>query len=137
MPFFKISRFFKFINLNKEKNVEATKVFQLASSHFDGEKISCVAILKITKGEDAGKQFILDSKGAYAGRKSSCQIYLRAPNISRYHAFFGWEKKKLYLEDKGSTNGTYVNNQLIRKKYLKPGDCVRIGDTEIVVEVIQ
>jgi pSer/pThr/pTyr-binding forkhead associated (FHA) protein len=37
----------------------------------------------------------------------------------------------MYIEDMGSTNGTYVNGrQLRRPERLKVSDSVRIGDTE-------
>jgi len=41
-----------------------------------------------------------------------------------------------YLEDLGSTNGTYVNGQpLAAERLLRPGDVVAVGSTELVYEV--
>jgi pSer/pThr/pTyr-binding forkhead associated (FHA) protein len=41
----------------------------------------------------------------------------------------------VYVEDIGSTNGTYVNGvRLTRERRLAPGDLIRIGETDLRFE---
>jgi predicted component of type VI protein secretion system len=47
--------------------------------------------------------------------------------VSGHHAKIYWDGEQYTLEDNGSLNGTYVNNQRISKHKLKNGDAVLIG----------
>jgi len=47
--------------------------------------------------------------------------------VSGHHAKIYWEGEHYVLEDNGSLNGTYVNNQRVSKHQLKNGDSVLIG----------
>ena len=58
------------------------------------------------------------------------------PLVSRKHAIIEKDGETLYLEDKGSTNGTYVNKNPVsagKKVKIKSGDTVMIGKTELKV----
>src|SRR6056297_3902195 len=58
------------------------------------------------------------------------------PLVSRKHAIIEKDGDTLYLEDKGSTNGTYVNRnplQAGKKLEVKNGDAIMIGKTELKV----
>ncbi|HMB21031.1 MAG TPA: FHA domain-containing protein [Spirochaetota bacterium] len=58
------------------------------------------------------------------------------PLVSRKHAIIEKDGETLYLEDKGSTNGTSVNNNAVsagKKVKIKSGDTVMIGKTELKV----
>jgi predicted component of type VI protein secretion system len=47
--------------------------------------------------------------------------------VSGHHAKIYWDGEQYTLEDNGSLNGTYVNNQRVTKHRLKNGDTVLIG----------
>jgi len=47
--------------------------------------------------------------------------------VSGHHARISWEQTHYVVEDLGSLNGTYVNNERIGKAQLKHGDRVKIG----------
>src|SRR5262249_47248805 len=47
--------------------------------------------------------------------------------VSGHHAKVYWEGEHYVIEDNGSLNGTYVNNQRITKHPLKDGDSATIG----------
>src|SRR5260221_1035148 len=47
--------------------------------------------------------------------------------VSGHHAKIYWEQNHYTLEDLGSLNGTYVNNQRVGKAVLKEGDQIVIG----------
>ena len=53
---------------------------------------------------------------------------------SARHAVVEARADGLWVEDLGSTNGTFVNGDRIAAERLNPGDVLRIGQTELVFE---
>ena len=47
--------------------------------------------------------------------------------VSGHHARISWEQEHYVLEDLGSLNGTYVNNERVGKATLKHGDEISLG----------
>ncbi|RMD88107.1 MAG: FHA domain-containing protein [Candidatus Dadabacteria bacterium] len=71
-----------------------------------------------------------------AGRSNKCFLRVDSPDVSSVHARFGYESGKFWVEDLGSTNGTYVEDQQISGRYVfNPGIGVRLGGSVIVVGV--
>ena len=53
------------------------------------------------------------------------------PFASSAHARIFPRGQFMYIEDMGSTNGTFLNGRQVRSaERLKPADTIRIGDTE-------
>ena len=70
------------------------------------------------------------------GRGDRAEIRLQDPFASSLHARIYRQGKILVIEDLGSTNGTYLNEELLESpRPLHPGDSVRIGDSEFTFEV--
>jgi hypothetical protein len=70
------------------------------------------------------------------GRGDTVEIRLNDPFASSRHARVYEQGKILVVEDLGSTNGTYLNEELLDgPRPLHPGDRVRIGDSEFIFEV--
>ncbi|HEV2074947.1 MAG TPA: FHA domain-containing protein [Thermoleophilaceae bacterium] len=68
---------------------------------------------------------------ATLGRSSSADIRVDDPFASSAHARIFPRGQFMYIEDMGSTNGTYLNGRQLRQpERLKVSDTVRIGDTE-------
>lgn len=62
------------------------------------------------------------------GRDSSCHIRIPDASVSHKHARVYHSDGEWYVEDLGSTNGTFVNDRpLTRPVVLRPGDTVSIG----------
>lgn len=62
------------------------------------------------------------------GRSSDCDVSLDDTYLSSRHARFSNDEGDLSVEDLGSTNGTYVNEQLIKGRvHLSRGDIVQAG----------
>ena len=78
---------------------------------------------------DAKISFTLPPNGAILGRENELKDYLGVKSyVSRKHCRLALENGAVYLEDLGSANGTYVNNQRINAKtQLKPGDEIGLG----------
>jgi hypothetical protein len=68
---------------------------------------------------------------ATLGRAQSADIRVEDPFASSAHARIFPRGQFMYIEDMGSTNGTYLNGRALRKpERLRVSDTVRIGDTE-------
>jgi hypothetical protein len=81
-------------------------------------------------GLDPGTTFDL-IEGATMGRADTAEIPVDDPFASSVHARIFQRGQFLYIEDMGSTNGTYLNGRKLRSaERLKIGDTVRIGETE-------
>ena len=85
---------------------------------------------------EEGDELSLDSSALLVGRGSRNDVDLTADEYaSSEHARIEPRRDGVWLEDVGSTNGTYLNGiQLTRAKRLTPGDVVRIGETELRYE---
>jgi hypothetical protein len=82
-------------------------------------------------GHEPGSVFDLGNGGATLGRSANSDIEVDDPFASSAHARIFPRGDFMYIEDVGSTNGTYLNGrQLRRAEQLKMADSIRIGDTE-------
>src|SRR5438105_737463 len=68
------------------------------------------------------------------GRRDSCDIPLRFPNISSKHCALTFHSGYWELADLGSTNGVKVNGNRVQKKVLKPGDRITIGKRDYRID---
>jgi predicted component of type VI protein secretion system len=95
-------------------------------------------ILEIVEGSGAGKQVPLEGV-VEVGREPGMQLLLDEDSqVSRRHARISAQGGSVVVEDLGSTNGTYVNDQPISTpRSLKPGDKVRVGLTVIELRTRQ
>ncbi len=65
--------------------------------------------------------------GKVIGRDSSCDICLPHDDVSKRHASLSQRSDgQVYIEDLGSTNGTYVNGERVTSRVLRSGDKVTI-----------
>jgi pSer/pThr/pTyr-binding forkhead associated (FHA) protein len=88
-------------------------------------------ILEIVEGTGAGKQVELRDP-VEVGRDPASPLSLDDTQASRRHARFSVQNGAAVVEDVGSTNGTFVNNQILHSpRFLNPGDQVRVGVTVI------
>jgi FHA domain len=81
---------------------------------------------------DEKEEFVLDSQAITIGRGSQNTIPLDDDEFaSAEHARIEPRQDGVWLEDVGSTNGTYLNGvKLTRPRKLTPGDLVRVGETD-------
>jgi pSer/pThr/pTyr-binding forkhead associated (FHA) protein len=96
----------------------------------DGSKTQFA--LRFISGKYQGGEFpIAAEREIYIGRSNELDVVLVEDMVSRKHAKISWHNDALIIEDLGSTNGTFVNGEKIKRARLKEGDRVLVG-TSIV-----
>jgi hypothetical protein len=84
-----------------------------------------------------GDEHELDSSPLTFGRGPQSDVKLDGDDyVSALHARVEPRRDGVWIEDAGSTNGTFLNgNKLTRARKLTPGDVVKVGETELRYEV--
>jgi hypothetical protein len=86
-------------------------------------------------GHESGMIYDIDGD-LVLGRGDRAEIRLEDPFASSRHARVFQQGNAVVIEDLGSTNGTYLNEEVLQSpRPLHPGDRVRIGDSEFTFEV--
>ena len=63
------------------------------------------------------------------GRDEGNDIQLLDPSVSKHHAVVRLVKGRTVIEDLGSRNGTFINNERVRKSLVRPGDTITLGNS--------
>lgn len=90
-------------------------------------KLSCTA------GPLHGRTYYIVGETTTIGSAEGNSIVLGDGSVSKKHAGIRFKEGKRYeLHDFGSTNGVFINGKRISKQFLRDGDKVKFGDTEVV-----
>ena len=91
-------------------------------------------VVERAPGHEAGMIYDLDGN-LVLGRGEHAEIRLEDPFASSRHARVYEQGNIVVIEDLDSTNGTYLNEELLQTpRPLHPGDRVRIGESEFAFE---
>jgi diguanylate cyclase (GGDEF)-like protein len=90
----------------------------------------CLVIIFSSAPTDLGRRHVLKPR-LTIGRGPNNDITLQSDTVSRQHASVECRGMDIIVTDLGSTNGTFINENLVRldQVLLKCGDRLRIGDT--------
>ena len=92
-------------------------------------------LLEIVEGAEAGRQHRLDAP-VEIGREADGPLQLDDRQVSRRHARVTPREARAWVEDLGSTNGTFVNGaRVTTPRRLGKGDVVRVGQSDFKVEL--
>ncbi len=83
-------------------------------------------------GDGSQHTYELQTPVTLLGRGTDCDLRLVDPGVSRHHAELRVENGQVVLVDLGSTNGTFVNGQPVRRVVLSDGTHVSLGRTTLV-----
>jgi serine phosphatase RsbU (regulator of sigma subunit)/pSer/pThr/pTyr-binding forkhead associated (FHA) protein len=89
-----------------------------------------MANLVTLQGPEAGRRYALDKDCTVLGRQAECAICLFGRAVSRQHAQILLREQTYFLEDLGSSNGTFLNNKRIPSRVAVPfneGDVLTVG----------
>ena len=85
-------------------------------------------VLRFISGKYQGGEYqVAPDKQVIVGRSSDLDMVLVEDMVSRRHAKIALQGEAVWIEDLGSTNGTFVNGEKIKKAKLKEGDRLLIG----------
>jgi two-component system, cell cycle response regulator len=90
------------------------------------------AYLVVLAGSNVGEMYKVDKERLVMGRGDKVDIRLVDEGISREHARLVREEQATFLEDMGSTNGTFCNGVKIQRQALTDGDKILLGSTTIL-----
>jgi two-component system, cell cycle response regulator len=85
------------------------------------------ACLVVIYGLDLGKKYHIDRPSLILGRSSKADIQIDQESVSRNHCKIINTGSSILLRDLGSTNGTYVNDELVDEYVLRDGDFIKVG----------
>lgn len=100
------------------------------AAHIEG--LSGFALV-VERGPRTGMTFVLKEGNTTVGRHPESDIFLNDVTVSRHHCRFVSSGDSLTVEDSGSTNGTYVNDERVDSAELRAGDEVLVGRFHFVV----
>ena len=86
-------------------------------------------------GPSRGVTFAVSDKPVLMGSEKACDVCMKDPNVSTRHARLQRVAGDVMIEDLGGERGVYVNDQRVRRKPLRPGDHIRLGETEFLVHL--
>ncbi|GAB1819685.1 FhaA domain-containing protein [Herbidospora sp. RD11066] len=99
------------------------------SSAFGGRPRLLVSTQDDPQGQ---RSYELTTPVTLLGRGTDCDLRLVDPGVSRHHAELRVEGQQVVLVDLGSTNGTFVNGQPVRRIEMQDGTRVTLGRTTLV-----
>jgi hypothetical protein len=91
-------------------------------------------ILRADSGPLAGQSFVVDRSPFSIGRSADNNLVVPEVPVSRRHACLELQGGRWFLRDLGSSNGTFLNRQMVKEgpQPLQSGDLVGIGDSAFV-----
>jgi diguanylate cyclase (GGDEF)-like protein len=106
-----------------------TRVTPLEELRAPRAGLDCMVVIYSSDARVFGKRFVLERETLTLGRGQENVITLDNDSVSRRHCRIERRGAAWYVCDLDSTNGTYVNDELVKEYQLRRGDQVKIGDT--------
>ena len=113
----------------------------LLSSLADADKSAIEAVLNgapdkamvvVHRGANKGSRYLISEERTSIGRSPESEIFLDDVTVSRSHAVIERNGSVFALNDLGSLNGTYINNQSLKTAPLTCGDEIQIGKFHLI-----
>ncbi len=94
-----------------------------------GARDDCLVTIYSSDPHQLGRRHLLSRETIELGRGPENHIVLGSDIVSRRHCRLEYRGTHWYMVDLRSTNGTYINDELVDEYQLRPGDHIKIGDT--------
>ena len=92
-------------------------------------------VLIMVRENGERRSFALTRETTVIGRREDADFRIPLSDVSRKHCKLVKDGNVLLLEDLGSANGTIRNGERITEVELEPGDTIRIGPVQFVVQI--
>ena len=90
--------------------------------------------LTVTRPDLPPQIYEIEHEYTHVGRAANNEISLPYPSISNRHCIFIQSGPEIVVRDLNSSNGTYVNNEIISETVLRPGDLIQCGTVQMKFE---
>lgn len=119
--------------VNEKTIIQGDKTLIATDENSFGERtiiMGNAARLEFKIGTIAGQSFSVPNGVFKIGRKQDNDLVINDKTVSGYHTEIYFDGTEYIIEDKGSTNGTFVNGVKVSKQRLYSGDTIKIGSNE-------
>ena len=83
-------------------------------------------------------EYQLEAGEFTVGRDINSAVYLDSQYISMNHAVLALSDSAQWVEDSGSTSGTYLDGQLIEgRAQITPGQTIQFGDLSVIISILE
>lgn len=103
------------------------RVPELGDEELADMPVGTIGMFVVRQGSKRGSRIALDKDEISIGRHPESDIFLDDVTVSRRHALVRRVGAGFHVEDAGSLNGTYVNQNRVENAALNDGDEVQIG----------
>jgi len=93
--------------------------------------------IEVIGGPMDGSEFTLSKTGSI-GREKLCEVYIQGDRyVSKKHALIRLEKDVFRIDDLGSTNGTFIDDEPVKEPTpLHDGQIFKVGRTLLKIEFL-
>lgn len=92
-------------------------------------------VLVMFRADGERRSFSIVRDMTVIGRREDCDLRIPLGEVSRKHCRLIKDGESIRLEDLGSSNGTFHNNQKVQEAALGPGDTIQIGPVTFMVQI--
>ncbi|MBE7454669.1 MAG: sigma 54-dependent Fis family transcriptional regulator [Kofleriaceae bacterium] len=98
----------------------------------DRTDVRSLAPVVALRNRSTGKEITIGDRRLVVGKSASCDVVLDDPCVSRVHCVLEPRDGALFVRDKRSRNGTYVNDRRVDCGELAPGAELGLGSTRLL-----
>lgn len=88
-------------------------------------------------GNDCEVRIERDQEPITIGRREGASVKVHNPSVSGKHCTVGWKDEDIEVRDLGSSNGTFINGERVRRGVLNDGDVLRCGRFELRMSFVE
>jgi pSer/pThr/pTyr-binding forkhead associated (FHA) protein len=92
-------------------------------------------VLVMFRADGQRRSFSIVRDMTVIGRREDCDLRIPLGEVSRKHCRLIKDEQGVRVEDLGSSNGTFHNNERVQEAPLAPGDTIRVGPVTFMVQI--
>lgn len=93
--------------------------------------------LVVVGGKFRGQEFALKNGDNVLGRDGSCDVVFQVEGVSKKHLTITITDDIVYVQDNGSSNGTFLNGRIVKRSSMKSGDKVGLPNAVLQLVYVQ